>query len=104
MNNLAVLNIDGDIDEAFNIGKGTDGPVYTLKDDQLNVVARNSYHVAEQDELPEEIAGNNTLGETVAGEIDYYSSYLNNYDEFAGYVPHTFSNIYGNYCLKVIGF
>ena len=39
------------------------------------------------DELIEEIAGNNTLGEEAAGEIDYYSSYLNNYDEFAGYVP-----------------
>ena len=105
MNNLAVLNIDGDIDEAFNIGKGTDGPVYTLKvDDQLNVVARNSYHVAEQDELIEEIAGNNTLGEEAAGEIDYYSSYLNNYDEFADTFLNTFNNIYGIYCLKVIGF
>ena len=87
MNNVAVLDSDGELDDAFNVGTGADGPVYSVKiDDSLNVVARNTFHLKDQDALIKDLADLNESDVDLDEEIRDLD-YLQNYGEYGGMVP-----------------
>ncbi|SVC06465.1 uncharacterized protein METZ01_LOCUS259319, partial [marine metagenome] len=87
MNNLAVFNSDGSLDESFDIGEGADGPVYSvLIDDSYNVVASNSFHLKEQDALMKNINDSNESQVEVDDDM-VPTDYLEQYYAFGGYIP-----------------
>ena len=95
MNNLGVLKTDGSLDEFFDIGEGADGPVYSVKiDDSQNVVASNTFHLKDQDDLMKSILDSNPSSLGIDEDAEFWIIWPNMRNMRAIFPP-TCRNTYG---------
>lgn len=88
-NNVAVLKSDGTIDDLFETGVGADGPVYSVKvDDTMNIIGRNTFHMAGQSELFKSLFAANM---DVQDEAEADIRYLQDLEEWGGFIPQYLS-------------